>query len=380
MPFLRRRTLIRALTWAFGLCAALGLLPRANAQAALLMEEPYGFFGALNPTGHTAVYFANICAATPVRLRRCRPGEMGSVIARYQGIAGYDWVAMPLIPYLYSVDNPAEVPARVDRAAVLKLRDRYHEQHLGVLGANVFEGDFVRGGWTQLVGVAYERRIFAFRFATTPQQDDALIARFNNSPNRSKFNLTYSNCADFARLILNEYFPRTFKRTIFPDAGMTTPREIAYRLVKYSRKHPALGLKVYEIPQVPGYRHLSHSNKSVAASLITTGYAVPIVLLNPYIAGGIFVDYLVRGRYPLVERHTPVLGPEELQALESPGTAAQPLAPTAAEAPLRTGTPVTATPVPERALSNGATRIADSQPGGTMPSSPGMKMLEGAHE
>jgi len=61
----------------------------AHAQAALLMEEPYGFFGALNPTGHTAIYFARVCAETPVRIRRCAPGELGSVISRYQGIAGY---------------------------------------------------------------------------------------------------------------------------------------------------------------------------------------------------------------------------------------------------------------------------------------------------
>src|ERR1700758_1084225 len=81
----------------------------AGAQAALLMEEPYGFFGTLNPTGHTAIYFARICADTPVKLRRCEPGELGSVISRYQGIAGYDWVAMPLIPYLYSVEDISEV-------------------------------------------------------------------------------------------------------------------------------------------------------------------------------------------------------------------------------------------------------------------------------
>ena len=45
----------------------------AKAQAALLMEEPYGFFGALNPTGHNAIYFQRICAETPVKLRRCGP-------------------------------------------------------------------------------------------------------------------------------------------------------------------------------------------------------------------------------------------------------------------------------------------------------------------
>ena len=63
----------------------------SHAQAALFMEEPYGFFGTLNPTGHIAIYFGRICAETPVELRRCQPGELGSIIARYQGIRDYDW-------------------------------------------------------------------------------------------------------------------------------------------------------------------------------------------------------------------------------------------------------------------------------------------------
>ena len=46
----------------------------------MLMEEPFGFFGFLNPTGHDAIYFERICADTPVRLRRCSPGELGAVI------------------------------------------------------------------------------------------------------------------------------------------------------------------------------------------------------------------------------------------------------------------------------------------------------------
>ncbi len=289
----------------------------AHAQAALLMEEPFGFFGTVNPTGHTAIYFARICADTPVKLRRCEPGEQGSVIARYQGIAGYDWVAMPLIPYLYSIENVSDVPERVDRASVRRLRDHYHEQHLGSLGRGVFEGNLVRGGWTQLVGVAYERRIYAFRFDTSEEQDNAVIADLNSRTNHSNFNLIYNNCADFARSILNLYFPRTFRRNFFPDAGMTTPKQITYKLVRYARKHPATDLNIFEIPQVPGYLRMSRSNKSVSASLMTTGYAVPIFLWNPYLAGGLFLDYVTRGRYPSLPEHPKALTPDRLSELGS---------------------------------------------------------------
>lgn len=321
----------------FALLAALAIMSQAlcaRGQAALLMEEPYGFFGMLNPTGHTAIYFARICADTPVKLRRCEAGEQGSVISRYQGIAGYDWVAMPLIPYLYSVDKATAVPLRVDKKMVQRLRNHYYEQHIENVFGHVYKGNLVRGGWTQLVGVAYERRIYAFRFATTAEQDDAIIARLNNSKNVSDFGLLYSNCADFARTILNSYFPRTFRRTIFPDMGMTTPRQITWKLVRYAKAHPETDLEVMEIPQIPGYRRMSKHNKSVAASLITTGYAIPITLMNPYLAGGIFVDYLVRGRYPLIPEHPEMLEPDHMDALTdvtlpletASGTGAQPAA------------------------------------------------------
>ena len=290
----------------------------AHAQAALLMEEPYGFFGALNPTGHNAIYFERICAETPVKLRRCGPGELGAVIARYQGIDGYDWVAIPLIPYLYSVENAADVPAHVDHDAVVGLRNHYREEHLQELGENLSPGNLVRGGWTQLLGAAYERRIYAFRFETTEAQDNALIEKLNASPNRTRFNLLFNNCADFARVTLNDYFPRTFRRSIFPDAGMTTPKQITYKLVRFGRKNSATNLTVFEISQIPGYRRRSHSAKGIDESFVTTIYAIPIALMNPYLAGGLFVDYLVRGRYHLIPRDPTVLGPDNLTALTAP--------------------------------------------------------------
>ena len=303
---------------AFAVCGT-----RSHAQAALLLEEPYGFFGALNPTGHMAVYLDRVCADTPVKLRTCKPGEMGVVISRYQGIADYDWVAIPLIPYLYSVENSSDVPTQADRKLVAQLRNRYHETHLLTLGDDLPPGSFLRGGWTQLVGVAYERRIFAFRFETTAAQDQALIERLNATENRSHFQLLYNNCADFSRVILNTYFPSTFKRSVFPDAGMTTPKQVTYKLVRYARKHRGTQLEIFEISQVPGYRRHSIHNKSIAESLSTTAYAVPIALVNPYLAGGIFVDYLVRGRFHLMPKHPPILTPDNLIALTAPLGAVQ---------------------------------------------------------
>lgn len=313
----------RTIAWLSVVILLLCSASQGRAQAALLMEEPYGFFGTVNPTGHTAIYFAHICAATPTTLRQCEPSELGSVVSRYGDVGGYDWIAMPLIPYLYSVDDISQVPEHVDRATVNRLRDKYREEHLLELGSKVRRGNFFHGGWTELVGVAYERRMYAFRFNTTPEQDAAIIAQMNDRKNKSHFQLLFNNCSDFSRKVLNAYFPRTFRRSIFPDAGMTTPKQITYKLERYAKKHPELELEVFEIPQVPGYRRLSRSNKSISESLITTGYAIPIAILNPYLAGGLFVDYVVRGRYHLIPKDPEKLTPETLARLTLPGMPAE---------------------------------------------------------
>jgi hypothetical protein len=160
---------------------------------------------------------------------------LGSVIARYQGINGYDWVAIPLLPYLYSVEDASEVPARADREMVRRLRDRYREAHLLSLGANLARGNVMHGGWTQLVGLSYERRIYAFRFETSEAQDDAFIARMNDG----RIAHLSTSCSPTARIlrVRNSIFtfPAHSGAASFPDAGMTTPKQIAYKLVRYAR-------------------------------------------------------------------------------------------------------------------------------------------------
>lgn len=287
----------------------------SRGQAALLLEQPYGFFGTLNPTGHAAIYLARVCADTPVSLRRCRSDEAGVVISRYSGIGQYDWVAIPLVPYLYSVENLDDVPRTADRKTVTQLRKHYREQHLLSLGEDLPAGGFFKGGWAELIGASYERRIYAYRFETSEAEDDRLIALLNGGENLLQFKLFYNNCSDFARMLLNNYFPGTFKRSIFPDAGATTPKQITYKLLKYGKQHTERRLQVFVIPQIPGYHRKSWSNHGIAESLITTGYAVPIVLINPYIAGGLFVDYLVRGRHKLVPNEPELADPEHMEGL-----------------------------------------------------------------
>ena len=313
------RTYVPAAILVFFCLLPFVFLPHAHAQAALLLEEPYGTFGSLNPTGHAALYLEHVCADTPIHLRPCNPGEIGVVLSRYKDMGGYDWVAIPLLPYLYAVETPDQVPLMADALTVRAMRSRYREEHLGDFGARLRPGGFFHGGWEQLVGAAYNRRIFLVRFPTTPQQDARLIAALNDGPNRSRFSLLFNNCADFDRFLLSNYFPGQFPRSIFPDAGMTTPKYVTHRLVRTIRRTPTSQLQVFEIPQVPGSRRSSHSAHGIAESLLKSGYVLPIVVLNPYLAGGLLADYLARGRYPVLPGDPIVLNPDTLTQL--PGLA-----------------------------------------------------------
>ena len=93
----------------------------ARGQAALLLEEPYSYDGTFAGTGHSAVYLTRVCAETPFELRHCGPGEQGVVISRYHGIAGHDWIAVPLVPYFFIPHATSALPwsAGVTMAALL---------------------------------------------------------------------------------------------------------------------------------------------------------------------------------------------------------------------------------------------------------------------
>ena len=156
------------------------VFPRpAQADVALLLGEPYGRFATLTPTGHAAVYLSRVCAASPTVLRRCGPGEAGAVISRYHHVAGLDWVAIPLIPYLYSVEHAEQVPPSADRAAVADFRNRYRQRALREIVPDLPGGDMPRGNWRQLIGAAYDRPIVVFTMRTAAAADDLLIESLN---------------------------------------------------------------------------------------------------------------------------------------------------------------------------------------------------------
>jgi len=280
------------------LCGLLWCTPHANADAALLLEEPYGHFGAFTATGHAAVYLNRVCADSPTVLRRCQDGETGVVISRYNKIAGRDWLAIPLIPYLYSVEEPDEIPLFANPKIIAFLRNQYRKRHLEALAPADETGEPPEGNWTQLVGAAYDRTIYGFEIQTSEQKDDEFIRQFNSQTNRSHFNLLAHNCADFAAGVINFYYPRTLHRNLIADAGITTPKQISRLLVKFSQHHPELQFSTFVVPQVPGTVPRSTPVHGVVESVLKSKkYFLPVVVLHPIITGVLALAYVGDGRF-----------------------------------------------------------------------------------
>jgi len=321
----------------------------AHAAVALLMEEPYGDLGAFDPTGHSAVYLNHVCAASPTKLRACQPGEFGVVISRYHRIGGYDWIAIPIIPYLYSVDESKDIPASVDKAQVAALRDAYRRKYLESLAPDDGKGRAPRGDWTQLVGSSYDRTIHGFQLTSTAEQDARFIAIFNDRRNKGRFNALFHNCADFSRVALDIYVPHAVHRSIVADLGIATPKQVAKSLVKYGRKHPEVEMSAFVIPQVPGSVERSHSVDGVAESLVKSKkYLLPMAVLSPELTGAVVVAYLSEGRMKLPRNATVFNvddlenGPEHMPPPEPATPAGDPSSAT----PLPASSPISPAPAP----------------------------------
>jgi hypothetical protein len=268
----------------------------AHASATLLLEEPYGKLGFFTATGHAAVYLSGVCAETPLKLRLCEPGELGAVISRYNGVNGYDWLAIPLIPYLYAVDDADDIPLYADPKLANFLRDQYRRKHLEDVAPDTAEGATPGGNWYELVGTSYDRTVYAFEIETTAAQDEAFIQKYNSSPNRSHFRTVSRNCADFVKDVINFYYPKSLHRSVVADVGITTPKQMAKTLIKYSTRHPELGLSRYVIPQIPGIEARSEPVHGVVESFFRSKkYIVPSAVVSPIFAGCVAAVYLGTG-------------------------------------------------------------------------------------
>ena len=300
----------------------------ARASLTVLVGEPFGSFGTMMPTGHTAVYLDHVCADGPLKVRLCQPGEpQGVVLARYHAIGQYDWLATPVMDFLYATNDTAEIPAYATPEAVWAMRERYRERFLREVVPDGMQGTMDKDGsakhardlaeWWETAGMAYQRRLWGYEVATTPEQDANLVAVMNAHANRHRYHLSGENCADFAAELVNLYYPGSVRHADrVADYGLMTPKQVARSLSGYAAKHPELDLHVWEIAQVPGSLPRSRTVWGGTEMILKTKrYLFTLLLIQPEVPVVLEALYLGHGRWRAGEgaRPMPPLGVSQLE-------------------------------------------------------------------
>jgi hypothetical protein len=162
-----------------------------------------------------------------------------------------------------------------------------------------------------MVGATLERSIYIFIVATTVEQDQELIAKFNSLPNENHFNGATRNCADFTRRVINSYFPRAVSPDYINDFGMTSPKAIARSFSRYAQRHPESQYRALHYAQLPGRikrstearagtEQLYHSKKLLVPMLIFADHELPFVAAS-YLLTGRFNPEHESEEHPTVE-------------------------------------------------------------------------------
>jgi hypothetical protein len=306
------------LHWAACLILALASVKPASATLTVLVGEPYGSFGTMMPTGHTAVYLDRVCADGPLKLRMCRPGEpQGVVIARYHRIGDTDWIATPVMQYFYATDRVEDIPAFATPTEVAALREQFRLRYLREIVADGRQRSPENEDWYETAGNAYDRRFWGYRLASTREQDERFVEAMNAEANRHRYRLRHGNCADFAADAVNFFYPDAVRANRVADFGVMSPKQVARRVAALGSAETGANLQVIEIPQVPGSLRRSRPVRGGSEMVLTTKrYLVTLLVIQPEMVAGLAIVYFDNGRWKIGQGAEPVTP----TAFESPRT------------------------------------------------------------
>jgi hypothetical protein len=273
------------------------------ADVGLIMNESTGLgVSGFTSAGHSAVYLSSICPASPVKVRLCEPGEQGSVVSNYTNLGEsepYEWNIVPLSVYLYGVERMEDAPLYGNTEALRLLQEQYRERHLTeICPLNTCGNPKASAHWRDMVGAAFVRTVYLFQVKTTEAEDAELVAAFNSEPNENHYNGITRNCADFARSVLNRYFPGSAKPDRLNDFGMTSPKAISKSFSRYGEKHPELNFSAERFDQLPGtIKRSSPCRKGTEVSFRMKKWFIPLVLARSHELPFFLAAYGLTGRF-----------------------------------------------------------------------------------
>lgn len=282
----------------------------SRANVSLLIEEAVGGAGEFTGSGHAAVYFSALCAESLTQLRHCKPGEEGAVVSTYPDFGTKNrikWIALPLTAFLYAVTSEGDKTLYGNGKIRRYLRNEYRIAHFAELVPSNPDGSVPPGRWSEMLGGAINRDVYALTVKTTPEQDSKLLADFQKIPNVNNFSTTYNNCADFARDTINMIFPGATHRDILNDFSMTTPKAIASSFTRYATARPELNFHIVKYSQTDGAIRRSLNNRNFTEkSLVSKKYFLTMAFTMPELLPIMGITYLATGWYnvdPQYKKH-----------------------------------------------------------------------------
>lgn len=288
-----------------------------RADVSLFLHEAIGASGEETSAGHAAIYFSNLCSDGPLNLRLCRPGETGVVISAYPEWGTdkpYKWLALPLLTYLYGVDDGQDIPLYTNGKVRRLLRTTARRKYFKDIVAEPTDGSWPKGRWTEALGTVLNRDIYAMTLKTTPQEDAAFLEKFTQLPNVSNFSTMYRNCADFARETINLYFPHATHRDVLNDFTMTTPKALARSLTGYASKRPERLFNITKYSQLSGPIRRSLDNRNFSEhALFSKKYLIPQIILKQELLVVFSASYFLTGYFNPHQQYRKYANPEIAQ-------------------------------------------------------------------
>jgi hypothetical protein len=294
--------LLRHISVGFMLLTVLLFCPRSHADVGLVLNDSLDTSVArITGSGHSAIYLSRICPETPVKMRLCRPDEPGSVISNYTTLGEdqrFEWNVIPLNMFIYGVADPKDRPLFASWKIKHLMEDDYRSQALGAYCETQSCQTSNKAEWREMVGATSERTFYILVASTSLQQDKALIEKFNSGPNVNHFNAATRNCADFAKDIINEYFPHAAHRDILNDFGATSPKTVARTFAHYADHRPEIRYYVLHFAQLPGTIKRSTPAREGTEQLYRAKrLAVPLAVIDWHMVPPAAMAYLFTGKF-----------------------------------------------------------------------------------
>jgi hypothetical protein len=260
------------------------------------MNDGSSFFSS---AGHAAIYLSRVCPATPTTLRMCRPGEQGSVMSNYSEFfenANYEWNVVPVSVFLYGVEDPAEQPMYGSKELRRELQNRYRDRVLTDYCVSQKCRNNPDASWRDLVGATFVRTVYIFEVKTTVEQDEEFVAQWNARPNVSHYSGLRRNCADFAKDVLNAYFPHAVHSNRLNDFGLTSPKAVARSITHYADHHKQMELRVTRFSQLPSdIRRSDDVREGTEALFLEKKWLAPMLYEEPHALAIFAACYFLTG-------------------------------------------------------------------------------------